>query len=107
MAQDNLAVLSMFDAILARFNIERPNLTEIWFMSDNAKFYQNNMLPVASVFIAAYHGIYLKGMIHPEKVCWKSTADAHFAISIRQLHRFVRETESDVTTPVHVVEGLK
>lgn len=57
MTQDCLAVLSIIDAIIARLKLELPTVKSIFVLSDNARYYQNDILPVAAPYITKEHGI--------------------------------------------------
>lgn len=104
--KDCFAVFRIFDAIIARMVVEQPNIQNVLVMTDNAKRYKNLVLPVAFVYIAFHHNIFLNGIIHPETACGKSIVDPHFPISMMHVHRFVTETETNVMNLLHIVEAL-
>ena len=57
MTQDCVAVCSILDAILARLRIELPSVQRFWLLSDNARCYQNDLLPVMAPFITQKHSL--------------------------------------------------
>ena len=106
MSQDCLAVLSIIDAILARLRIELPTVTSIFILSDDARCYQNDILPVALPYIPKEHGIISSGIVHFETQRGKSLLDAHFGIAMMHVNFYCRETRCDVTTPGDIVVAL-
>ena len=106
MKQDRVAVLSLLDAILARLKIELPDVKRFHLISDNARCYQNDLLPVMGPFIAKSHSLFMEGFVHSETQRGKSLVDAHFALAMMHISRYCTETRKDVTTPADVVEAL-
>lgn len=56
-------------------------------------------MPVIALFIARVYSYVLRGFVSPEITRGKSLVDAHFAIAMRHVHRFVKETQKDVAMP--------
>ena len=98
--QDAFAVASMCDAIFRRLSIDLPSVRNVHLLSDNAKCYQNNILPVMLPFIVNSHGLLrLRTFIHTETQDGKSLVDAHFAIAMKYVNSFVRNYAQNVITP--------
>lgn len=80
---------------------------EISFCTDNAKAYNNNVLPVMIPFICkSILGMEPSVYVHPDACCGKSCVDAHLAVSFRHLKRYILETRHDVLTPEDIVDAL-
>lgn len=106
MTQDMVAICSILDAVLCRLKSELPSVTSFYLLSDNARCYQNDLLPVMGPFIAKTHDLEMSGFIHSETQRDKSLINAHFAIAMRHISRYCNETRGDVTTPRDVVNAL-
>lgn len=78
----------------------------MWIVSDNASTYKNYLIPVIAPFICMAHVFPLNGFISSATARDKSLAYALFAIAMRQLHRSVKETQMDVTTPEDLLRAL-
>lgn len=49
-------MLSIFEAVMARVKVEFPTVLDAWLVKDNARNYQNYLVPVVAPFIAKSHG---------------------------------------------------
>lgn len=96
----------VFEAIVAQARLLLPQATKFWIVSENARTYQNEIIPVMAPFIYGTHGFELNSVIHPETARGKSLVDAHLTIAMIQVHRFVKETKLDVTTLEDLVRAL-
>lgn len=94
--QDTWAAAMIPNAVIALALNELPDAIEFWLVSDNARSYQNDLPPVIAPLIACAHGFFPHGFTHLETARGKSIVDAHFEISMRQFHRYVKEMEADV-----------
>lgn len=98
---------SIIEALCDRIKKEFPEAREIDFCSDNARYYNNNVLPVILPSICEAFSMKLDLYLHPDACCGKScVVDAHFAVSFRHLKRYITETRFDVLTPEDIVDGL-
>lgn len=104
--QDRIFTASIIEALCIRIKKELPESSEIAFCSDNARNYNNDVLPVMLPMICSTHGILLNVYVHPDACCGKSCVGAHFAFSFRQLKRYITETGHDVLTPEDIVDAL-
>lgn len=59
--QDATAVCSIVEYLKIRTKTELPELTDVLHMSDNARCYQNNVLPVVAPFIEEEEGFTFRG----------------------------------------------
>lgn len=97
---------SIMEAVFRRVRKEIPTMKDIWVQTDNARNYQNEIVPVMAPFVAHDHGMVLRGSLHPETARGKSLVDAHFAVGMRQVNKYVTSNGVDVATPVDVVKAL-
>lgn len=104
--QDRMLTASIIDALCFRIRREIGIAREVVFCSDNARNYNNNMIPVLLPEICRSYGLELKVYIHPEACCGKSCVDAHFAVYFRHLKRYISEKKFDVLTPDYIVDTL-
>ncbi len=105
--QDTFAVASMCDVICRRISLDLPQVRSLHFLSDNARCYQNLSLPVMLPFIVRSHGeLCLKTFLHSETQDGKSLVDAHFAMAMIHINRFVANYGENVITPRQVVSAL-
>lgn len=105
--QDLWAAAMILEEIIARVTIQLPDCDGIWLVSDNARTYQNDVMSEMVPLIGQEHGLRLRGCIQPETARGKSLVDDHLAIEMRQVHRYVKETQKDVTTPEDVVRAMQ
>lgn len=105
--QDRIFTISIFEAVLYRIRKEIPEATEIVFCTDNARNYNNNVLPVYLPWVCEQYGFHLHSILHPDACCGKSCVDCHFAVSFRLLKRYILETKFDVLTPEDIVDALR
>ena len=92
------AVASICDAIFRRLSLDLPTVRNVHVLSDNAKCYQNNVLPVILHFIVASHGsLRLSPFVHTETQDGRSLVDAHFAIAMKYINSFVCNYGQNVT----------
>ena len=103
---DVISTIGTVESIVMRICKELPLCKRLWFFSDNAKTYQNDLLPVMLPQICLNFGIKLVSFLHPEAQNSKNMVDGHFAVAKRHIVRFVQETTHDVITPIDVVEAL-
>lgn len=87
--QDMVSVLSMYDAPLARVKREITPVKKVYVLPDNARCYQNKLLPVMLPFITKTHGFQLIMLLHSETQDGKSLVDAHFAVAMMHVCRHV------------------
>lgn len=104
--QDTWVAVMIADAVVARSHRECPDAVDLWLVSDNARTYKYDVLLLVAPFIASAHGLALRSLLYPETARGKSLVDTHFPIVLRQLHRYLKETESEVTTPEGIVTGM-
>lgn len=98
-AQDSLAVLSIFDVIMARINLELPTVTSFTVITDNARNYQNDFIPVAVPFICHAYVVTMEARIDPESSRGKGLVDSHFPVTMNHGYRYFQVTGHDVCTP--------
>lgn len=79
--------------------------TIMWLVSDIARTYQNDVIPVIAPLICWTHGFVLKAFMNSETARGKGLLDAHFSIAMRQVQKF-EETKGDVTTHEELVKAL-
>lgn len=104
--QDVVMVSGIVDALLARIKRQVPEAAEICFISDNARNYNNDLLPVMLPMICKSHNVQLHSILHPDACCGKSCVDGHFAVAWRHVKRYIEDTESDVVTPEDLMDVL-
>lgn len=96
----------IIEATVARTRLMLLSTSSVWIVFENARTYQNDIIPVMPPFIYRAHGFVLRGFIDPETAVGKSLVDAHFATAKRQIHRYVKEAERNVTAPEDIVTAL-
>lgn len=96
----------IIEALVARSRILLPYCNELWLVSDNARTYQNDVTAFIAPFICAAHRFIFRGFLHPETARRKSLVDTHYAIPMRQVHKYLTETIKDVTIPVELIKTL-
>lgn len=106
MSQDRVAFCSLLDAILARVSKELLLVKRFFLLSDNACCYQNDLLPVMIQFIAEAHGMRIESFVHSETQRGKSLIDAHFALCMMHINRYVNQTRNNMATPSDIVQAL-
>ena len=104
--QDRMAVTSLVGAVLSRMKREIPTVRSFTLLSDNARCYQNDVLPVMLPFISKHHGLSISSFIHSEMQQGKSLIDAHFAPAMMHMNRYVNASRSDVCTPSADVDAI-
>lgn len=104
--QDVALTASILDALCYRVKLQLREAEEVVFISDNARNYNNDLLPILLPKICDSHGLLLRSYMHPDACCGKSCVDGHFAVHWRLLKRYIEETESDVVTPEDIMDAL-
>ena len=104
--QDRMAVASLVDAVLSGMKRELLTVRSSTLISDNARCYQNDILPVMFPFMSNHHGLSISSLIHSETQQGKSLVDDHFALAMTHICRYVNASRSDVCTPSAVVDAI-
>lgn len=104
--QDRMLTASIIEALCFRIRRVLSKAKEIVICSDNARNYNNNMIPIILPKMYESHGLRFSVYIHPDACCGKSCVDAHFAVSFRHLKRYISEKRFDVLTPDDIVDSL-
>lgn len=104
--QHRIMTASIIESLCYRIRCELPCATQIVICSDNAKNYNNDVLPVMLPAICAAYNLKLKVYIHPDACHGKSCVNAHFSVSFRHLKRYIQETHYDLLTPEDMVDTL-
>lgn len=104
--QDYILVASILDALCYRIRKQLPGAEEIAFISDNARNYNNDFLPILLPKICDSHNLLVRTYLHPDPCCGKSCVDGHFAVIWRLVKRYIQETENDVLTPEDMMDAL-
>lgn len=99
-------VASILDAIIAQITKQLPEVAELCFISDNARNYQNDLLPFIVPMICRTYEVDLYSILHPDACCGKSCVDGHFAVSWIYVKRYIEETQIDVNTPKDLMDAL-
>jgi hypothetical protein len=94
--QDWIAVVSIVEAILHKVKEQFPAITAATLRSDNAPCYQNG--PLAIFFAVAELPIKVVRIVHTETQDGKCAVDAHFAIAMRRVWKYVENTAKNVAT---------
>ena len=93
-AQDIGMTMSIIEDVLLRMRGELPDYVQkLIFQSDNARTYQNLLLPLLLPAMARAAGFTLLRILHTETQDGKSMADAHFQKVALQLQKYVDEME--------------
>lgn len=104
--QDKISVLSMYDAALARVKRNIPTVERVFVLSDNARCYQNHLLPIMiHFFITKGHSLSLEILLHSETQDGKLLVDTHFAVAMMHVCRYVDKGNS-VKTPSQLVTAI-
>jgi hypothetical protein len=104
--QDWQAVLAICEAILCRIEKDYPNIEEVVFQSDNARCYQNGLLAYGLMVISRNRTkLKVVKYIHTETQDGKCSIDAHFAVAMAHLMRYVNEG-NNVITPSQLAYAL-
>jgi hypothetical protein len=88
--QDMWSVASLIEAIMMRIRRDLSHVKEIVLASDNATCYQNQVLPSLLSFLAATVGLHIFSLLPREVQDGKSIVDAHFALAMLHVNRFVK-----------------
>jgi hypothetical protein len=73
-----------------RIRQDLQHVKEIVLVSDNAGCYQNQVLAALLPFLAAAVGLQIIFLLHSEVQDGKSIVDAHFALAMLHVNRFVK-----------------
>lgn len=105
--QDVPLTASVIDELCYRIKMQITVAREIVFVSDNARNYKNDFLPILlpKIFCDS-NELQLRSYLHPDACCGKSCMDGHFAVLWRPLKRYIEETESDVVTPEDIMDAI-
>ena len=104
--QDWQAVLAICEAIMCNIEIDYPHIKEIVFQSDNARCYQSASLIYGLMLISCNREkLRIIRLIHTETQDGKCSIDAHFAIAMACIMRYVNEG-NNVISPVQLVYAL-
>lgn len=104
--QDRIFTASIIEALCFRITKELPRTEDISFCSDNAIYYNKKVLPLILLAIFNAFQMKLELYLHPDAYFGKSFVDENFAVSCRQLKRYITEAGFDVLTPEDIVEAL-
>lgn len=104
--QDIWAASMIIQATVARVCLFPLQGTKMCIFSNNARTYRNDIIPVVAPVKCKAHSFQLHGFIYPETAHSKTLVDAHFGIVMRHVHRLVKQTQLDVTTPEDLVCAL-
>lgn len=104
--QHGFALVSIVEAVLGRERKELPPVVDVWLLSDNDSCCQNNFFRVIAPFPSKGVALVLKGVLHSEAQGGKILVDAHFAVAMRELNRFVNDTALNLSTPADLVTAL-
>jgi hypothetical protein len=104
--QDMWSIASLIEAIMMRIRRDLPHVKDIVLVSDNSGCYQSQVLPALLPFLASTVGLQIIFFLHSEVQDGKSIADAHFALSMLHVNRFVKAGQ-DVTTPAQLVAAQR
>lgn len=69
--QDVILTASIIDALCLRIVKQVRGVAEIAFISDNAKCYNNDLLPALLPKICESHGMVIRSFLHPDACCGK------------------------------------
>jgi hypothetical protein len=105
--QDGHAVAALLEVFLFQLVSSRvfQNLEHVTIQSDNANYYHSNNLILALPFIGLSVGISIDRYIHTETCDGKGLIDAHFAMGMRHVDRYIGEG-NNATSPGEVFDGL-
>ena len=104
--QDWQAVLSICEAIIRRIEVDYPHIDEVYLQSDNARCYQNAMLLFGLMLISkGREKVRIIKVIHSETQDGKCSIDAHFAVAMGHIMRYVNEG-NNVISPVQLAYAL-
>lgn len=81
-------------------------VADVWLISDNAIWCQNSSLPVIAPNIAKGVGMILRGIVHSEAQSGKRLVDAHFAVAVWHVKKFVNDTIISVSSRSDIVWAL-
>lgn len=87
--QDVVMVAAIVDALVARIKKQLPETAEVCFISDNARNYNNDLLPVILPMICRRHGMRLHSILQTDACCGKSCVYGHFAVAWRHVKRYI------------------
>ena len=105
--QDGLAVAALLELFLSQL-LEDPEFGDVesaTIQSDNANYYHSNNLILSLAFIGLSVGIRIERYIHSETCDGKNLIDAHFAMGMRFVDRYIGEG-NDAASPGDVFRGL-
>lgn len=78
--QDRIFVAPIIEALCYMIKKEFPGAEQVAFVTDNARCYNNNLIPVILPAICEKFRLVVHLFLHPDACCGKSVVDAHFAI---------------------------
>lgn len=103
--QDYFMVLSGLEAMLHEIHKELPHIKSIVLQSDNARCYQSSALIYGIVLLNMTSPIKVRRFIHTETQDGKCSLDAHFAVAMAHVLRYVA-MGNNVITPTQLVMAL-
>lgn len=83
-------MLSILDAIVARIRLDVPTFTCLTVITDNARKYQNDVVPVVASFICHAHGVTMEALIHLGSTRGTVLVDAHFSVAMDNVQQYVQ-----------------
>lgn len=103
--QDYYMVLSGFEMLISEITKHLPHVKKIIIQSDNARCYQSGALLYGIAQINRHSTVQIIRFIHTETQDGKCSIDAHFAIAMAHILRYVAMGNNCVT-PSQVVAAL-
>ncbi len=104
--QKAATVASILELVARKTVIELPNVKKIIIRSDNARNYNNKLIPVIAPFIFLHYGIRLERFVHSETQDGKGPSDVHFATALRYVDKYIESLKRDVVTPKDLCDAI-
>lgn len=104
--QGAIAVTSIMEAVFAVLKQEFSALQQLGVLSDNEKCYHNALVPVVLLLMSEKYGFSLRDFVHSETQYVKGVGHSHFAVGMRYVNRYIKETCNDVSKPAQLITAL-
>jgi hypothetical protein len=106
--QDASAVVSMLEAAIMAIRVTLPWLSEAVLSTDNAGCYQSKLLLLSIGILNAKYSteFFLSRLFHHETQDGKGLVDAHFAVAMRHLKRYMKSARANKIRRINTPRGL-
>lgn len=104
--EDAIAIEAIMEETFERLSPELSDTRNVWVLTDNVSSCGNVTIPVLLPFLAKRQSFSVGSYIKLETQRGKGLMDAHFAVTMKYLNRFVNENQVNIILPSDVIDGL-